>query len=177
MTAEGNDRSSARTIDGKVRQTVRREVQLENVLGRGDSWTMSGEQWCAWNAVFSPRGADGFPARLWDPKTGAINHAVAEAWKPYDLRLYLQEHWKTLAPKLQGKLHIAVGDADTYYLNNAVHLLDEFLAQANPPYKGTIVYGPRMGHGWSNLALKPMLQEMQAAVEQTNGAPQQRAGQ
>jgi hypothetical protein len=177
VNAYGFERPSERTVDGEVKLTVRREVQLENVLGRGDSWTLSGEQWCAWNAVFSPRGKDGLPERLWDPQTGAINHAVAEAWKRYDLRLYLQDHWKTLGPKLQGKLHIAAGDADNYYLNNAVHLLDEFLSHANPPYKGTIVYGPRKGHGWSNLAVKPMLQEMQAAVERVNRVRQPSAGQ
>jgi hypothetical protein len=177
VNAYGFERPSERTVDGEVKLTVRREVQLENVLGRGDSWTLSGEQWCAWNAVFSPRGKDGLPERLWDPQTGAINHAVAEAWKRYDLRLCLQEHWKTLGPKLQGKLHIAAGDADNFYLNNAVHLLDEFLSHANPPYKGTIVYGPRKGHGWSNLAVKPMLQEMQAAVERVNRVRQPSAGQ
>ena len=35
-----------------------------------------------------------------------------------------------------------MGEADNYFLNNAVHLLDEFLSQADPPYGGTIVYGP-----------------------------------
>jgi hypothetical protein len=134
---------------------------------------MSGQQWCAWNAVYSPRGEDGLPEKLWDPKTGAIDPSVAEAWKRYDLRLYLQEHWKTVASKLQGKLHIAAAEGDNYYLNNAVHLLDDFLSHANPPFKGSIVYGLQKSHGWSNLSLKAMLQEMQAAVDRrTNAATQ-----
>lgn len=170
VNAYGFERPSERTIGGDTKLTVRREVQFENVVGRGDSWTMSGEQWCAWNAVYGPRGADGFPERLWDPKTGVIDRSVAEAWKRYDLRLYLQEHWKTLGPKLQGKLHIAAGDADAYFLNNAVHRLDEFLSHADPPYKGTIVYGPQKGHGWTNLSLKEMLQEMQAAADRRTNA-------
>lgn len=170
VNAYGYDRPSERTIGGDTKLTLRREVQMENVLGRGDSWTMSGQQWGAWNAVFSPRGENGFPERLWDPKTGVINRSVAEAWKKYDLHLYLQEHWKMLAPKLQGKLHIAAGDADVYFLNNAVHRLDDFLSHANPPYKGTIVYGSQKGHGWTNLSLKQMLAEMQAAVERKSNA-------
>jgi hypothetical protein len=32
-----------------------------------------------------------------------------------------------LGPKLEVKLHIAVGDADTYSLNNAVHMLEKQL--------------------------------------------------
>ena len=47
----------------------------------------------------------------------------------------MENNWKTLGPKLQGKLHISVGDADVYYLNNAVHLLDDFLSHADPPFK------------------------------------------
>ena len=51
-----------------------------------------------------------------------------------------------LGPKLRGKIHISVGEADNYYLNNAVHMLDEFLKKANPPADATIVYGPGRGH-------------------------------
>ena len=114
-------------------------------MGRGNSYTLSGEQWGDWNAVFGPRGADGRPVPLWDPQTGKIDHAVAEQWKKYDLRLVLEHNWKTLGPKLRGKLHIAAGEADEYFLNNAVHLLDQFLAKANPPFVGKIVYGPGQG--------------------------------
>jgi S-formylglutathione hydrolase FrmB len=173
VNAYGFERPSERNVDGDVKLTARQELQLENVLGRGDSWTMSRQQWGAWNAVYSPRGKDGFPARLWDPQTGVIDRAVAEAWKQYDLRLYLREHWKTLAPKLQGKLHIAAAEADNYFLNNAVHRLDESLSRADPPFKGTIVYGPRKSHGWTDIPLKTMLLEMQAAVDRrTNAAVQ-----
>jgi hypothetical protein len=141
-------------------------VGMENLLGRGNSFTMSGEQWGAWNAVFGPRGADGLPVPIWDPQSGQIDHAVAEHWKQYDLRLVLEQHWPTLGPKLRGKLHITAGEADAYFLNNAVHLLDESLSQANPPFEGSIVYGARKGHGWSNLSLAAQLQEMQAATQQ-----------
>ena len=91
---------------------MRHECGLENVLGRGDSWTMSGGQWGAWNATYGPRGPDGRPVPLWDPQTGAIDHEAAEHWKAYDLRRVLEENWPTLGPKLRGKLHIWVGEAD-----------------------------------------------------------------
>lgn len=161
----GNERPSERDRNGDVKLTMRREVGAENLLGRGNSYTESGEQWGDWNAVFGPRGADGRPVPIWDAQTGKINHAVAQEWKKYDLRLVLEADWKTLGPKLRGKLHIAAGEADAYFLNNAVHLLDQSLAKADPPFVGKIVYGPGKGHGWSDLGLREMLAEMQAAAE------------
>ncbi len=160
----GFERPSDRTVTGDVRLTMRHELQIENVLGIGDSWTMSGGQWCTWNATYGPRGADGRPAVLWDPQSGKINPAVAEQWKKYDLRLVLEKNWPTLGPKLQGKLHISVGDADNYFLNNAVHLLDEFLTHANPPFKGRIIYGPGKGHAWVDIPVSQMMREMEAAT-------------
>jgi len=160
----GNERPSDRDANGDVRLTTRHEVGVENLLGRGNSYTLSGEQWGEWNAAFGPRGADGLPVPIWDPQTGKINHAVAEQWKKYDLRLVLEQNWPTLGPKLRGKLHIAAGEADAYFLNNAVHLLDAFLAKANPPFEGKIVYGTGKGHGWFDLSLRQMLDEMQAAT-------------
>jgi hypothetical protein len=165
VNKHGNERPSARDLNGDVMLTMRREVGLENLLGRGNSYTMSGEQWGDWNAVFGPRGADGRPVPLWDPQTGKINHAIAEQWKKYDLRLVLEADWKTLGPKLRGKIHIAAGEADNYFLNNAVYLLEESLAKADPPFVGKIVYGPGKGHGWMDLTLRQMLDEMQAAAE------------
>jgi len=165
MNQYGNERPSARDPNGDVKLTMRREVGVENLLGRGNSYTLSGEQWGDWNAAFGPRGADDRPIPLWDPQTGRVNHAIAEQWKKYDLRLVLETNWQTLGPKLRGKLHIAAGEADTYFLNNAVHLLDNFLAKADPPFAGKIVYGPGKGHGWMDLSLRQMLDEMQAAAE------------
>jgi len=164
----GCERPSERAENGDIRLYMRREVRFENVLGIGNSWTMSGKDWCAWNAVYGPRGADGRPVALWDPETGVIDHAIAEQWKKYDLRLVMEQNWKTLGPKLQGKLHISVGDADNYFLNNAVHLLDDFLSHADPPYKGRIVYGPGKGHGWTDIDTAEQLREMNAAT----GGPQ-----
>jgi hypothetical protein len=164
VNRHGNERPSARDANGDVKLLMRREVGVENLLGRGNSYTLSGGQWGDWNAVFGPRGADGRPVPLWDPQSGRIDHAVAEQWKKCDLRLVLEANWKTLGPKLRGRLHIAAGEADSYFLNNAVHLLDKFLAHADPPFEGRIVYGPGQPHGWMDLSLRQMLAEMQAAA-------------
>ncbi len=161
----GNERPSERNLKGDTVLLTRRETAAENLLGRGNTFVLSGEQWGSWNAVYSPRGEDGMPLPLWNSQTGAIDRTVAEHWKNYDLRLLLERDWKTLAPKLRGKLHIAVGEADQYFLNNAVHLLDDFLSRADPPSDAKLVYGPGKGHGWFDLSLEQMLEEMQRATE------------
>jgi hypothetical protein len=164
VNARGFERPAARELNGDVHYTVRHECQIENVLGRGNRWTLSGKDWCAWNATFGPRGPDGLPVPLWDAKTGAIDRRVIPHWRQYDLRLVLENNWKTLGPKLRGKIHIWVGEADDYFLNNAVHLLDAFLSKADPAYEGKIVYGAGQGHttGWSH---QQVMEEMAAALE------------
>lgn len=165
VNRHGFERPSARDLNGEVRFTIRHECQMENVMGLGDSYAMSGEQWGAWNAAYGPRGADGRPAPLWDTKTGKINHELTEHWKRYDLRMVLEQNWTTLRPKLRGKLTIWVGEADDYFLNNAVHMLDAFLSKANPPYEGKIIYGAGKGHGWMAFTEREMMDQMAAAIE------------
>lgn len=165
VNEHGFERPSARDLDGETRFTIRHECAMENVLGAGDSWTMSGQQWGAWNAAYGPRGADGRPLALWDPKTGRINREAVEHWKKYDLRLVMEQNWETLGPRLRGKIHIWVGEADNYFLNNAVHLLEAFLSKADPPYDGKIFYGPGKGHCWMGIAERQLIDEMAAAIE------------
>jgi hypothetical protein len=134
-----------REPDGTVIATAEGEFGFENVLGtRGRST----EQWNIWQAVFSPAGADGYPAQVIDPVTGEIDKKVVAYWhEHYDLTAILKRDWPTLGPKLEGKLHLAVGDGDTYFLNNAVHLLQKELeATRNPHSDATFQYGPGMPH-------------------------------
>jgi S-formylglutathione hydrolase FrmB len=160
VNQHGFERPAARDQTGEVRYTMRHECGLEGVLGRGDSWAMSGGQWGAWNATYGPRGPDGRPVPLWDLRTGVINLETAQHWKAYDLRRVLEENWPTLGPKLRGKLHIWVGDADDFFLNNAVHRLDDFLNRARPAYLGSITYGPRNGHCWMGISEREMMMQM-----------------
>ena len=167
VNKNGFDRPSARTANGDTEFTMRLECLKENVLGAGDSYTMSGGQWGAWNATYSPRGADGKPLPLWDAKTGQINHEAAEQWKKYDLRLIVEQNWQTLAPKLNGKLHIWVGEEDDYFLNNGVHLFDDFISQAEPKFGGWIMYSRTGRHGWMPKNNAQIMKEMMQRFEQT----------
>jgi hypothetical protein len=165
VNSHGFERPAARNVNGDTVYTMRHEVQREIVLGQGDRWTLSGKDWGSWNAVFSPRGKDGLPMPLWDGKTGQLDRRVAEHWQKYDLRLHLEKNRATLAPKLRGKLRIWVGEADDYFLNNAVHLLDGFLRQARPAFDAKITYGPRGTHDWRGISEKQMIDDMAAAID------------
>jgi hypothetical protein len=86
-----------------------------------------GGQLKSFEAVFSPRGEDGRPRELLDRDTGAIDPVVQKAWERYDISRILRDNWKTLGPKLRGKLHLIVGTADNFHLEEAVYLLRDRL--------------------------------------------------
>lgn len=175
VNESGNERPSARKLNGDVDFTMRFEVAMENVLGDRGSYANGGGQWGSWNATYGPRAKDGRAVPLWDARTGAIDRPVADSWKRYDLRLLMADNWATLGPKLRGKLHVWVGEADEYFLNNAVHLLDDFLKTANPPADAKIQFGPGKGHGWNPQSFSERLKEMQRAVEANAAKPDENA--
>jgi len=142
-------RPGHRNYLGHVQATVEQMNRLELVLG---TKTRSGQQWDIWEAVYSPQGPDGYPARIWDKRTGAIDKKVAEYWKEhYDLSWILRRDWnRGLGKKLEGKIHLYVGDMDNYYLNNAVYLVEDFLKTTkDPAYGGEVTYGDRAEHCWN----------------------------
>ena len=139
---------------GQVRSTLEEMNHRELVLG---TRSRSGDQWDIWEAVYSPVGPDGYPKRIWDKRTGSIDRSVAQFWREhYDLSYILRRDWKTLGPKLRGKLHIYVGDMDNYYLNDAVYLVEDFLKRTkDPPYEGEVDYGDRAEHCWNGDHTRP----------------------
>ena len=106
-------RPGMRNYLGHISATLEEMNRYELVLGTKGR---SGDQWDIWQAVYSPAGADGYPKPIWDKTTGAIDKEVAAYWKEhFDLTNILKRDWgKGLGRKLQGKLHIFVGEADNY---------------------------------------------------------------
>jgi hypothetical protein len=155
------ERPMERTSEGQVDVTMRQMSQMEEVLG---SHGRSGQQFEAWEAVYGPVGADGYPKPLWDKLTGKIDAQVAAYMRDhgYDLRFYLEKNWATVGPQLVGKLHLYCGDMDNYYLNLAVYRLEDFLGRTtSPAYAGSFEYGrPVKGHGWSPLNQAELLRVM-----------------
>jgi hypothetical protein len=140
-------RPSHRNYLGQVDATVMESNHHELAIATNGR---SGGQWDIWQAVYSPVGADGYPKPIFDKVTGVVDKSVAAYWRDhYDLSHILRRDWKTLGPKLRGKLFLYVGEMDNFYLNNAVYLVDEFLQSADPPADAVVEYGARDEHCWN----------------------------
>jgi hypothetical protein len=108
--------------------------QMEEVMGPGG-------QLYSFEAVFSPLTPEKAPAQLWNRKTGEIDLRTADAWKKYDIGLILRENWAKLGPELAGKLHIVMGDKDTFYLEGATRLVQSALKEMGSDADVQIVAG------------------------------------
>ncbi len=109
-------------MKGKVIATFKQFAQLERVLGP------YGGQMASFEWVFSPRGADGRPEPMFDRDTGKVNPEVVEYWRDhYDIAHRIKTKWPELEPDLDGKIHLIVGTADTFYLDGAAHRLKKVL--------------------------------------------------
>ncbi|OOG42031.1 alpha/beta hydrolase-fold protein [Rhodanobacter sp. C05] len=106
----------------KVLGTFEQFAKLERVLGS------YGGQLASFEWVFSPRGRDGQPEPMFDRDTGAVDPAVVVYWRDhYDIAYRLQQQWPQLKADLDGKIHLYVGTADTFYLDGAAHKLQAVL--------------------------------------------------
>jgi hypothetical protein len=146
------EQPAMRNYLGQTLISMRDNIAYEAALG---DHGRSGDQFDIWQAVYSPEGKDGYPLPIFDKATGVIDHKTAEYWREhYDLDAVLQRDWSTLGPKLQGKIHLYVGSDDTYFLNDAVYLMQDFLDKTGTPgfgvpYQGEVKYGPRAEHCWN----------------------------
>lgn len=119
--ANGTLRNLVRS-HGRPLVTLRDFVRRDDVLGEG------GSQFGSFDAVFGPRGRDGRPMPLFDHRSGVINPRVARYWEQhYDISSLLEREWPASGPALRGKLHVIVGTADTYHLNEPVALFAQRL--------------------------------------------------
>jgi enterochelin esterase-like enzyme len=106
----------------KVLGTFEQFARLERVLGP------YGGQLASFEWVFSPRGKDGQPVPMFNRDTGAVDPAVVAYWRDhYDIVYRLQREWPQLKRDLDGKIHLYVGTADTFYLDGAAHKLKAVL--------------------------------------------------
>jgi hypothetical protein len=107
-------------MGGKDTQSIEDLARQERVLGD------YGGQLASFEWVFSPRGKDGRPMALFNRDTGAIDPDVAAYWEAhYDIASILRTNWKKIGPSVNGKIHVTVGTADTFHLEEPAHLLEQ----------------------------------------------------
>jgi len=158
-------RPSMRDVYGEPQFSIKEEISYENVEGKSNTYTTSGGQWGAWNALYSPKGKDGLPMPLFDPLSGEIDKNVAEHWKKFDLLLHLQSNWSELGPKLDGKLYVWNGDMDNFYLNNAMRDLDNFLKSTTEPKSNAFIEFSPMKRHCENYSHKLVLEQIQKRLK------------
>lgn len=106
-------------MGGKVVASLEDFTKLEAVIGD------YGGQEASFDWVFSPKGQDGRPMPMFDRVTGAIDPVVLTYWRDhYDVAEHIRRDWPSLRRSLDGKLHITVGTADTFYLDQSARLLE-----------------------------------------------------
>jgi len=151
---------NSRDTDGTMRMTSRQRNYYE--LAKGTKGR-SGEQLDIWSAVFGPLGENGYFKPLFDKRTGEIDRSVAEYWREnYDLLEYMKANWSWLGPKIQDKIHIYIGDMDTYRLEQAVFQMEAWMKSTEDPhYPGFFMYGDREPHCWMGpVTMGERLKEM-----------------
>ena len=145
--------------DGKPVMSVRQESQGEDMLGANNT---SGQQWDSWFATWGPRAAPAgltgqpHPAALFDPTTGTLDRTIAEQYRKYDIGHLLRTEPAKYGPLFHSNIRLVVGDADEFFLNEAVDLLKADLAKVSPAsalpqpaaeYPGYITIVPGVTHG------------------------------
>jgi pimeloyl-ACP methyl ester carboxylesterase len=138
-------------------------ARMDDVLGRGG-------QLRSFEAVFSPLDKNGLPKQLWDRQTGRIDPEVASAWEKYDIGLTLHNNWDVLEDQLQGKLHVAIGSLDTFYLEGAVALFADTVRKLGSDAEVVIVPGRDHGSLLSREFMAKMRQQMAETFLENHGA-------
>lgn len=101
-------------VRGRDTSSLRQYERIQAARGQGS-------QFDSFDAVFSPRGADGNPLPLFDRQSGAIDPSVAAYWEAHwDIAAVLRQRWAELGPQLTGKLNVFVGMQDTFHLESPV---------------------------------------------------------
>jgi len=161
--AKGASRPLARSGDKPI-VYYKPFSDMEVVLGRGG-------QLFSFEAVFSPKDGNGQPRQLWNRTTGAVDPETARYWEKYDIRLQLERNWTTLGPKLKGKIHVFMGDMDTFYLDGASKLLKADLARLKSDAVVEIVPGKDHFTLLSGPLMKRIATEMAETFTKHNPTP------
>jgi len=104
--------------DDRVFMTVRDEMATERAL---DPDGRSGQQWDAWEAMWSPFDpARNAPRPICDPETGDIDLVVAEEWTRHDIARRVERDGGRTARLVAERVRLLCGTRDSFYLNEAV---------------------------------------------------------
>jgi hypothetical protein len=152
-------------MGGKDTQALGDLAHQEHVLGE------YGGQLASFEWVFSPRGKDGRPMPLFDRDSGAIDPEVAAYWeKHYDIAHLLRTNWKKIGPLLNGKIHLTVGTADTFHLDEPARLLQQTIKDLGGKASFTYLEGRSHFDLYQGGLSERIANEMYAVARPSNGS-------
>jgi enterochelin esterase-like enzyme len=179
-TTYGSKENAYRNSEGAIRNLVRMRgkdvASFEEFVRQEEVVGPVGGQIASFDWVFSPRGPDGRPMKLFNRTTGEQDPFVQKYWEKYDIKLVVERNWATLGPKLLGKVHLIVGSMDNFHLEEAAKMFCAFLASKGREDACEVV--PERDHMNlyqkydtypEGLALR-IAQEMQASFEKGEAA-------
>lgn len=104
--------------DMEAAMSVRQEAMMEYAI---DPTGMSGGQWDAWEACFSPRDAEtGMPRPMFEASSGTIDRHVVEHWRRFDITQLVTSDWDRYGPVVMQHVRLSCGMLDSFYLERAV---------------------------------------------------------
>jgi enterochelin esterase-like enzyme len=110
--------------NGRVVATMEQVARLEEVLGP------YGGQLQSFDWVFSPKGPSGAPQPMFDRVTGQVHPDVVAYWiEHYDLAHIVESTWAQRGDDLDGRIHLIVGTADTFYLDGSARKFEAVLTR------------------------------------------------
>ena len=161
----GQPRNMYTDENGHPRPLARRGTQVMltyEEFVRREHVTNPGGQIRSFEATFSRPASDGSPQRVFDIKTGDINHSIAQTWREYDLSHQLITRWDDLKDELAGKIHIFAGEVDTFYLNGAVERFQKLAGEAGMLEDIEVKVIPEMAHSLYRQGNNEMLKTIES---------------
>lgn len=155
--------------DGSLRMFVRRGEKdtesLEDLARQERVLGDYGGQSASFEWVFSPRGEDGRPLPLFDRDTGEIDPFVADYWEQhYDIAALLRRNWPKIGRSVTGKIHLTVGTADTFHLDEPARLLQQTIQELGGTARFTYAHGRNHFDLYQDGLLEQIAKEMHAVA-------------
>jgi hypothetical protein len=108
---------------------------------------------------------------LFDRDSGAIDPEVAAYWeKHYDIARLLRANWTKLRLLLNGKIHLTVGTADTFHLDEPARLLEQTIKDLGGKASFTYVEGRSHFDLYQGGLSERIAKEMYAVARPTNSS-------
>ena len=156
----------------RVAMTIQDEIAMEEAIAPD---LRSGEQWRAWNAMFSGRDSKtGRPRLAFDPRTGRIDRMVVDRdWARFDLCALVRDDPSGVGRILRERARVLCGARDSFYLERAVESLQGMLDRVGrdhglPLGPGYVQIVPNATHGSiAGTAMQRWMREMSDIVDRS----------